>query len=389
MEAAKTQLATQPDNTAITMGFGSLQSFEFMQRTAKMFAQSSMVPTAYRAINEKGYGNNLTYVDNPAAVPNCIIALNMSMRMNADPLMIMQNLHIIEGRPSWSSQFIIAAINTCGRFSPLRYDLVKGDKVEATHTTFEWENNKKVPKTSTITVPDIKCIAWSVERGVVIPNFSFEELKKHDGSLYQCCKTHGVPMLESPPVSIKMAAEEGWYSKNGSKWRTMPEVMLRYRSAAFFGRLYAPELLMGLPTEEEVRDTIDVELQKDGTYAMPEQPKTDPKPPQSKSEKAKQQAEAKATPEAKATDVDFKEQPEVPATSTAETTATPAATTAATEPATSDGAPLTDTERNYLQFKLEEAALSSNDVFKKFGIRLEEVTHAHFKDVVAWIKNPD
>ncbi len=387
MEAAKTQLATHPDSSAITMGFGSLQSFEFMQRTARMFAQSSMVPTAYRAINEKGYGNNLTYVENPAAVPNCIIALNMSLRMNADPLMIMQNLHIIEGRPSWSSQFIIAAINTCGRFAPLRFEIAKGGTVDATCTSYEWENNKKVPKTSTITVPKVSCVAWTVERGVTIPNFSFEELKEY-GSIYKCCKVHGVPLIESPEVSIEMAATEGWYSKNGSKWRTMPEVMLRYRCAAFFGRLNAPELLMGLPSEEEVRDVIDVELQKDGSYAMPEPPKADPKPPQSKSEKAKQ-AEAKVAPETKATDVEFKEQSEKATASTAETTAAPAATTATAEPVTSEGAPLTDTERNYLQFKLEEAALSSNDVFKKFGIRPDEVTHAHFKDVVAWIKNPD
>ena len=45
---------------------------------------------------------------------------------------------------------------------------------------------------------------------------------------------------------MEMAVKEGWYGKNGSKWQTMPELMLRYRSASFFGKLYAPELLMGL-----------------------------------------------------------------------------------------------------------------------------------------------
>src|SRR5690606_28728464 len=51
-----------------------------------------------------------------------------------------------------------------------------------------------------------------------------------------------------------MAHAEGWVSKNGSKWKTMPELMIRYRAAAFFGRLYAPEITMGMHTQEEVMD---------------------------------------------------------------------------------------------------------------------------------------
>src|SRR5690606_12997264 len=64
--------------------------------------------------------------------------------------------------------------------------------------------------------------------------------------------------LESAPVTMEMAVNEGWYGKNGSKWKSMPDLMMRYRSAAFFGRIYAPELLMGLPAEEEVHDVFTV-----------------------------------------------------------------------------------------------------------------------------------
>jgi hypothetical protein len=53
---------------------------------------------------------------------------------------------------------------------------------------------------------------------------------------------------------MEMSRKEGWYAKTGSKWQTMPELMLRYRSATFFGRLYAPEILMGMQTSEEVQD---------------------------------------------------------------------------------------------------------------------------------------
>lgn len=59
---------------------------------------------------------------------------------------------------------------------------------------------------------------------------------------------------ESPEVNIKMAIDEGWMNKSGSKWKTMPDLMLRYRAAAFFGRLYCPELLMGMQSEDEVID---------------------------------------------------------------------------------------------------------------------------------------
>jgi hypothetical protein len=58
---------------------------------------------------------------------------------------------------------------------------------------------------------------------------------------------------------MEMAVNEGWYGKNGSKWRSMPDLMMRYRSAAFFGRIYAPELLMGLPTADEVHDVFSVD----------------------------------------------------------------------------------------------------------------------------------
>jgi hypothetical protein len=60
--------------------------------------------------------------------------------------------------------------------------------------------------------------------------------------------------FESPKIDIQMAIAEGWMNKTGSKWKTMPDLMLRYRAAAFFGRLYCPELLMGMQSEDEIID---------------------------------------------------------------------------------------------------------------------------------------
>lgn len=222
----------------VTMGFNTLQGFEFMQRTAKMFTVSTMVPAGYQAMITKGYGDRATVEPNPAALSNCMIALDMSQRMGANPLLIMQNLHIIEGRPSWSSQFIIAAINNCGKFSPLRFDLQWLDEIDATYSTFEWEDRKKVEKKHKVRIKNARCVAWAIEKATG-------------------------ERLESAPVTMEMAVNEGWFGKNGSKWKSMPDLMMRYRSAAFFGRIYAPELLMGLPTAEEMHDVFSVDA--DGT----------------------------------------------------------------------------------------------------------------------------
>lgn len=257
-EQQSTALAAS-NTTAVAMGFGSLAGFEFLQRTAKAFTMSTMVPTAYQANILKGYGENQTFEPNPAAISNCMIALDMAARMNANPLMIMQNLHIIEGRPSWSSPFIIAAINSCGKFAPLRFELVWGSEIDATFSTFDWEGPKgsryKKETKHTVKVKDARCVAWTVEKGTSIPSFPLEELKKH-GGVYGCCKLYGIPILESAPITMAMAVSEGWYGKNGSKWQSMPDQMLRYRSASFFGRVYAPELLMGLPSDDEVREVF-------------------------------------------------------------------------------------------------------------------------------------
>ncbi len=369
-------VAPSTDSALITMGFANAASFEFLQRTAKMFAASDMVPTAYRAVVAKGYGQNVAYEQNPAALPNCVIALDMAQRMNANPLMIMQNLHIIDGRPSWSSQFIIAAINNCGKFSPLRFDLQWGDEIDATYATYEWVEPpgggkaRKVEQKHTVGVRNARCVAWAIE--------------KETGS-----------RLESAPVTIEMAVNEGWYGKNGSKWRSMPDLMLRYRSAAFFGRIYAPELLMGLPTVEETADVIDVERQTDGTYAMPKATTDEPTTAKPRAPRAKAATEAaadqNASPDAaraaatvNATEVDVRETPTWAPTDAG-------AQVGAGKPDTQQGdifEPLPESQIVFIKAKMEAGALSFSDFEKKFGKTLEEMPHSSFQSIVRWTSNP-
>lgn len=235
-----TTLATlrnqQPKNLPdISVGFNTAASFELMQRAAKLLCSSTLVPVQYRAVVEKfdKFGNVKERKENPSALANTVVALNLANRIGADPLLVMQNLYVIEGRPSWSSQFIVAAINGCGKFSPLRFTLRDLGGKEVEHRESFWENGQRQTRSVKVQVEDRECIAWALER--------------ETGD-----------RLESPPVTMEMAVKEGWFTKSGSKWQTMPDVMLRYRAASFFGRLYAPELLMGLRTVEEVHDIIDI-----------------------------------------------------------------------------------------------------------------------------------
>lgn len=230
----------------VKIGFENLASFELLQRAATLLANSTLVPPQFQLnpIKVDRYGKVTEVKSNPNAISNCVIVLNMAQRMNADPLMIAQNLYVIEGRPSWSSQWIIAAINTCGRFTPLQFELRDEGEKNVIYESFEYVDGKRVEKKETIKIRDKSCYAWAKD--------------KQTGEV-----------VESSVVSIEMAVKEGWYTKKGSKWRTMEDVMLRYRAAAFFGKIYAPEILMGIPTSDEARDiTFDAERDFDGTYSV-------------------------------------------------------------------------------------------------------------------------
>jgi len=183
--------------------FSSKDSFENGQRMAIMLSKAAMVPDTY-----KGEQN----------IGNALIALDMSNRLGVAPLTVMQNLHIIHGRPSLASSFLIAMMNANGRFSPLRFEYFEDGEI--THA------GKKV-----------------VNRGC-----------------RATCTGKDGKDLVGPEVTIQMAIAEGWYSKTGSKWPNMPQLMLSYRAAAFFVRLYAPDVALGLQTDDEIKDIAPPEI---------------------------------------------------------------------------------------------------------------------------------
>jgi hypothetical protein len=185
------ELIQQAKETAPSVGvFSTLQGFEHWQRVAKMISESNIVPQNYQK-----------------NVANVMIAIEMANRIGVSPFMVMQNLDIIKGKPSWSSTFIISAINSCGRFEPLR---------------FVFEGEKKTDA--------FGCRAITTDKNGLV--------------------------CQGPLVNWAMVKAEGWLDKAGSKWKTMPELMFQYRAASFFGRLYAPDIMNGMHSVEEVKDYV-------------------------------------------------------------------------------------------------------------------------------------
>ena len=165
---------------------------------------------------------------------NILIAMEISQRTNSSLLAVMQSLNIIQGRPTFGSKYIIAAINSTGKFSPLRFQFEEeSSEREITFSYTVWENGNKSKRDGKVKIRNRKCKAYCTD--------------KSTGEI-----------LYSPEVSLEMAVQEGWYTKDGSKWKTMPELMLMYRSATMFGGIYAPEVTMGMSSKEEIEDISDM-----------------------------------------------------------------------------------------------------------------------------------
>lgn len=169
--------------------FTNKEAFDMALRGAMALSKSTIVPTTYQGKPE-----------------NCFIAINMANRMGVDPLVVMQNLYVVQGKPSWSGQACKMLIENCGKFTNLKY-------------------------------------VYIGEHG-----------KETRGCYLQGTRISDNEVIKGAEVTMEIAKKEGWLGKSGSKWLTMPELMLAYRSAAWFARVHCPEALMGLSTTEESED---------------------------------------------------------------------------------------------------------------------------------------
>ena len=193
--------SSQPSGSALAASnealqvFSGIADFDAAQRMAKALCSSTLVPKEYQG--QQGLANSL-------------IALEIASRMRLSPLVVMQNMTPIHGRPTWSSKFLIATVNASGRFSPLRF--VFDDKEKPT-----------------------SCYAVATDKATG-------------------------EVLEGETITLELARKEGWWSRKDrqgnetSKWQTMTGQMLRYRAAAWWSNVYCPEIALGLLTQEEAVD---------------------------------------------------------------------------------------------------------------------------------------
>ena len=187
-EKKETKVAVRHETDFSKGIFGSSDNWLMAGQMAQALSQSTIVPKDYQ-------GNQA----------NAMVAIEIANRLQTSPLMVMQNLYVIQGRPSWSAQFLIASVNGSGKYDmELQYD----EKTDKDGKPFS-------------------CQCWTMKDG-----------RKVSG----------------PVIDMEMAKAEGWTTKSMSKWKTMPQIMLRYRAASFFARMNCPEMTLGFYTKEEVVD---------------------------------------------------------------------------------------------------------------------------------------
>lgn len=188
------------ENLQLAAATNLLQNSKLLNQISKLaniYASSSMVPDTYKGKPD-----------------NCFVALELASRMDVSPVLVMQNLYIVQGKPSWAGQACKALIDGSGKFRDSEY-----------------------------------VMTGSIEDGT-------------RGCYLQATNVRTGKLVKGTEITLKMAQSEGWMSKNGSKWKTMPEQMLKYRAAAFFARTECPEALMGFQTADEIQDVYGAEPNK-------------------------------------------------------------------------------------------------------------------------------
>lgn len=137
-------------------------------------------------------------------VGDIIILGEMGKSLNIPVVMLAQQLYIVKGKPSMSGQLVIALLNASGRFDkPIKF-----------------EERKDV---------------WGV-RAV-----GLMDKEEYCGEW----------------IDDALIRANNWASN--PHWKNNKGLMARYRAASWFGRLYAPDVLMGFMTEGE---TVDAEIER-------------------------------------------------------------------------------------------------------------------------------
>lgn len=182
-EATLSEVVPSAQNTV--SAWTDKNQFDQLLRAANMLSKTSIIPAHYQGKPQ-----------------DCFVAIEMANRMNISPMVVMQNMYVVKGKPSWAGQACIMLINSCGKFRDVKH-------------------------------------VYTGEKG-----------KQNRGCYVTATRVSDGSQVDGVEVTLAMAQSEGWMSN--PKWKNLPELMLAYRAAAFFARVYCPEAMMGVQTSEEV-----------------------------------------------------------------------------------------------------------------------------------------
>jgi len=182
----------------------AVQEWELIQRKANAFAVSPLVPEHLR-----NQGKDIAFA-------NCVICLELAKLMNENPLVIMQNIHFVKGKPGWNASYMIARANASGYFEGgIRFKTTgKGESLAVTAYAKIKETGETIEKT----------------------------------------------------VDMATAKAVGWAANE--KYKQIPEQMLSYRAATFLVRLYCPQVMLGYHTTEELNDDFAASMPKAPALTM-------------------------------------------------------------------------------------------------------------------------
>ncbi len=190
---------------AAPAGFtGRPSNFLEMEKLASWFASSESVPPAYR--------------NKPA---DCFVAIQMGLEVGLAPMQAIQNIAMINGRPSI---FGDAMIGLCWQ-SPLCEDIME---------RLEGSGDNRVA----ICVAKRRGASTPIER-----RFSVADAKR--AKLWQ----------ENPTVT-RHSKGGGTYETDAGPWYSYPERMLQMRARSWSLRDAFPDVLRGLASTEEMQDTF-------------------------------------------------------------------------------------------------------------------------------------
>lgn len=215
MEGTKNEIATRQQTAAATVAPMAKSQpapapigaeIERRKALAKLYAVSSFLPAAWRKLPDV------------EKVADLVILIGRAEALGCDVMLLLQNLTFINGTVGWRSTFLLQLLQAHGWTAP------------------------KYTQTGDPNAPDF----WS---------------KEDNGMAFSAVNPATGERETGTKITVKMVIGERWLDRDGSKWKTMPEQMFKYRAAAFFCRTNAPAVLGGFYAQDELEDIAAAERQ--------------------------------------------------------------------------------------------------------------------------------